>query len=61
MPVSVDWKTEAITDKVTGRTLNGDKVYKVRNVWTKKDMGNTAKAFTASVPAHDVILLRLSK
>ncbi|WP_201783387.1 hypothetical protein [Hymenobacter sp. AT01-02] len=35
--------------------------YKVHNLWTKKDAGTTKKAFAATVPAHDVVMLLLTK
>jgi alpha-galactosidase len=35
--------------------------YTIKNVWTKKDAGTTAKPFEAEIPAHYVIMLRLTK
>jgi hypothetical protein len=35
-------------------------LYKLRNLWTGRFVGNTAKALTTEVPGHDVLLLRLS-
>jgi alpha-galactosidase len=34
--------------------------YRVRDLWQKKDLGPTAAEFRAPLPAHDVILLKLS-
>ncbi len=60
--VTFDWKKTPITDDLSKRELNGGKTdYKIRDVWTKKSQGTTKKAFEATVPAHDVVLLVLSE
>ena len=60
--VHFDWKKTPITDELTKAELNAaTTTYKLRNVWTKKDMGNTTKALKTTVPAHDVLMLVLSK
>ena len=57
-----DWKATPITDDLSKAELNAAKTtYKLRNVWTKKDAGNTNKAFNATIPGHDVVMLVLSK
>ena len=38
--------------------LKGD--YEIRDVWQAKSIGTTAKDFDGDVPAHDVILFKLS-
>ncbi len=59
--VTFDWKTQIIFDPLSKRTLNaGTTVYSLRNLWTKTGAGNTGKALTATVPAHDVLMLRLT-
>ncbi|MCC9137606.1 glycoside hydrolase family 27 protein [Pontibacter silvestris] len=59
--VEFDWKNTPVTDELSKRELNASKTtYKLRNLWTKKDVGNTKKAFKAEVPAHDVVMLLLS-
>jgi alpha-galactosidase len=35
--------------------------YRIRDLWAKKDVGTTKEAFKADIPAHGVIVLRLSK
>ncbi|QIX60131.1 glycoside hydrolase family 27 protein [Hymenobacter sp. BT18] len=61
-PVTFDWKATPIVDSLSKTELNATKTtYKVRNVWAKKDAGTTKKAFQATVPAHDVIMLVLRK
>jgi alpha-galactosidase len=34
--------------------------YRIRNLWQKNDLGQTAAEFRAPLAAHDVILLKLS-
>ncbi|HEY0273787.1 MAG TPA: glycoside hydrolase family 27 protein [Chitinophaga sp.] len=60
-PVTFDWRRQAVTDSVSGRVLDGSMLYKWQNVWTPQLAGSTARPFQAAVPAHDVVLLRLSK
>ncbi|GGK87823.1 glycoside hydrolase family 27 protein [Rufibacter glacialis] len=60
--VSFDWKKTPITDALSKRELNANKTdYKIRNVWAKKSQGTTKKAFEATVPAHDVVLVVLAE
>ncbi|WP_205500104.1 glycoside hydrolase family 27 protein [Rufibacter psychrotolerans] len=59
--VSFDWKNTPIVDDLSKKELNAGKTtYKIRNVWTRKEQGNTKKTFTATVPSHDVVMLVLS-
>ena len=60
-PVNFNWKSEPVADSISNTKMNVDAVYKVKDVWANKAAGTTAKAFTATVPVHDVVLLRLSK
>ena len=60
MPVNFDWKKEVIEDTVSHNKTSGV-VYKIKDVWMKKAAGTTAKPFTSMVPAHDVVVLRLSR
>lgn len=60
--VSFEWKNEMISDKLSSKMLDAGKTaYKLYDVWAKKNMGTTASALNASVPAHDVLMLRLRK
>jgi alpha-galactosidase len=34
--------------------------YRIRDLWQKKDLGQTSTEFQAPVASHDVVLLRLS-
>lgn len=57
-----NWKEMVVTDAVTKTSLNAAATtYKIFNVWTKKDEGNTGKNINMSVPPHDILMLRLSK
>jgi alpha-galactosidase len=61
-PVRFDWQATPITDEVSKAELNARQTtYRLRNPWTRKDVGTTKKAFQATVPSHDVVLLVLSK
>ncbi|RNI31641.1 glycoside hydrolase family 27 protein [Rufibacter latericius] len=60
--VTFDWKKTPINDDLSKRELNANTTtYKIWNVWTKKAQGTTKKAFEATVPAHDIVLLVLSE
>lgn len=57
-----DWKKQFIKDDVTSLELRFDqKPYIIRNLWTKKNAGSTDKILKASIPGHDVLMLRLSR
>ena len=34
-------------------------VYRVRDLWTKKDLGTTEETLNAELPGHDVLMLSL--
>jgi alpha-galactosidase len=60
--ISFDWPREIVADDLSGRSTNFEKIsYKVRDVWTKKEIGTTRKAITKEIPPHDVLMLRLIK
>jgi len=57
-----DWKTEKVSDELTKRETAFDTtVYRVRDLWTKQDLGTTADPLNAELPGHDVLMLRLEK
>ncbi len=63
-PVTVNfrWKDEMITDSIFNKTLDAkSNNYKIRNLWTKSNQGDTQKPLRAMLPSHDVMMLRLSK
>src|SRR5450631_722623 len=62
MKVNFNWKDEIVTDTLFNKTMNAkEHTYKIRNVWIKSNASDSQKPFTAMLPSHDVIMLRLSK
>jgi alpha-galactosidase len=60
--ISFDWKKENVNNTFFNRQLNAGTVnYKLFDVWTKRDIGSTAKQLDIVVPSHDAVLLRLVK
>ena len=59
--IKFSWKDNPVVDTLSKRETNFDKInYSIRNIWTKKNIGTTQKELVVSVPAHDVLFLRLS-
>jgi alpha-galactosidase len=59
---SFDWKREKVSDTLSKRDARLDLVsYGLRDLWAGRDAGDTRKALSTEVPAHDVLLLRLKK
>jgi alpha-galactosidase len=60
--IEIQWVNEIVNDaEVSKREASFNKItYVIRNVWTMKDAGTTAKSFKAELGPHDVILLRLA-
>jgi len=57
-----DWKKQVITDEVAKLELRFDKKpYHLRDLWLKKEIGTTEKVLSATIPGHDVLMLKLSK
>jgi alpha-galactosidase len=57
-----DWKKNYVTDDFSHRQLDVRKnVYKIHNLWSKRNLGTTETSLGAVVPSHDVLMLRLSK
>jgi alpha-galactosidase len=60
--IELDWIASNVTDNLSGRSTSFDKsIYRLKDLWTKKDLGTTKKVFKGEVGAHDVLLLRLIK
>jgi hypothetical protein len=60
--VNFNWKDETIKDTLFNKTLDAkEQTYKIRNLWTKTNQGDTRKPLSAILPSHDVIVLRLFK
>jgi alpha-galactosidase len=61
-PVDVNWSQQPITDPFFGHALETKTTpYRISDLWTKQEMGNTAKPLKASIPSHDVLMIRLRK
>ena len=57
-----DWKKNTVYDDLSAKEFNAEKnIYKLKDLWTKKESGNTDKPFQVTIPPHDVVLLRLIK
>jgi alpha-galactosidase len=60
--ISFDWKNEIVTDALSKRAAQFDRTtYRLRNLWTKEDLGNTSHILRAKIPGHDVLMLRLDR
>ena len=60
--IAFDWKAEQIMDDLNKLSLNAaSTTYALRNVWTNKDARTTKNELKASLPAHDVLMYRLTK
>lgn len=58
---AIDWQKFNLYDDVARRFTDFDsKVYKIRNLWTKQEEGDTKKVKSVAIPGHDVVLYRLS-
>jgi alpha-galactosidase len=59
--VKFSWKDNPVVDTLSKRETNFDKInYSIRDIWTKKNLGTTQKEIVKSIPAHDVLFLKLS-
>jgi alpha-galactosidase len=60
--LQVDWKQWVITDTLSSQTLDlAGTRYAVKDIWSKKNLGNTGMPFKATLKGHDAVLLRLTK
>jgi len=60
-PVEFDWQTNKIQDTVFNKILDASQTqYVLRNLWTRKETGDTKKIFKAEIQGHDVVMLRLT-
>ncbi|HYG82911.1 MAG TPA: glycoside hydrolase family 27 protein, partial [Pyrinomonadaceae bacterium] len=59
---SFDWKNEQVGDTFAKRAARFDLTeYAVRDLWSGRDLGTTRRALSATVPPHDILMLRLKK
>ena len=60
--VSFGWTQEAVADTLSRRDAQlATTRYQLRNLWTKQAAGTTARPLAATVPAKDVLMLRLHR
>ena len=60
--INFDWKENFIKDDSFQRQLDAKKTtYKLRDLWAKKDMGDTNTALKTQIQPHDVAMFRLTK
>jgi alpha-galactosidase len=60
--IDFNWKNVNVNDTLSSRQLSAaTAIYKITDVWTKKDLSTTSKPLSATVGAHDVLMLLLSK
>jgi alpha-galactosidase len=56
-----DWNSELIDDTLSKQQLNArQQNYSVRDLWLKKEVGNTKKPFRGSLAPHDAVMVRLT-
>jgi alpha-galactosidase len=59
--IKFSWKDNPVVDTLSKRETNFDKVnYSIRDIWTKKNIGTTKNEIVKTIPAHDVLFVRLS-
>jgi alpha-galactosidase len=59
---SFDFHKEVVADSVSGRKGRfAETAYHIRDLWTGAERGTTAQSLTVAVPAHDVVMLRLTR
>jgi alpha-galactosidase len=57
--VRFDWSRETVTDSLSRRSAVFGTAYRVRDLWSKKDLGTTKRALVSKVPGRDVLMVRL--
>lgn len=59
--IMVDWKNVQITDTLTRKVLNTTQknIHLLRDLWQNKEIGNTKKPFKKTIPARDVVCLKV--
>jgi alpha-galactosidase len=59
--IDFDWAKNIINDEFANRKLDATaETFNIKDLWTKKELGTTKKSLKASVPSHDVLMIRLS-
>ena len=59
--IAHDWSKHAIGDDVSGRNADFSAAsYDIRDLWAGKAAGSTATPLNVTIPARDIVMLRLS-
>lgn len=59
--VSFDFASHHVSDGLSKRDARfGETTYRIRDLWAGRERGTTARPLVATVPSHDVLMLRLS-
>jgi len=59
--IEFDWLKNVVNDDFAKRRLDASvETFRIKDVWSKKELGNTKKALKAEVPSNDVQMFRLS-
>jgi alpha-galactosidase len=57
-----DWQKELIKDSLSNRVLNSaSTTFALKDLWLKKQAGDTRQPLDITIPGHDVFMYRLSK
>ena len=60
--VNFNWKESFIDDALSSKQLDAKKTtYRIRDLWSKKELGTTDTPLSQVVPPHDVLMVRLTK
>lgn len=61
--ITVDWKSFKVSDELSARTFDatGKDVFIIRDLWLKKEIGDTRKSLQAGIAGEDVLCLKITK
>jgi len=60
LAVELEWSEEEIADGLSDRRTDFDNVtYRIRDLWTGRNLGTTETPLMSEVPGHDVLMIRL--
>src|SRR6476469_5101895 len=55
-PIEFNWPAENVTDTIFNKNLDSKSItYKLRDLWSHKDVGNTKKPLKATIQPYDVL------
>lgn len=61
--IVIDWRNTEVKDSISGFNFKTDKkeIYKIRDLWLRKDIGLTKKTIKMNIPPRDVLCLKIYK